>query len=156
MVVVLVFCLAVVTDTKKISERIINLTSCSQYISQYILYMLCCVYVLGSISVADDLDFEVCKDYYLTVEAWDSGNPPLSTATMVTIELMDVNDNAPAFSQDIYNVLVSEDASVGQTITRVISGLSVYPCFSYFYTFLFHTFFSCVFSRYWQKIWTVR
>ncbi|KAK5858538.1 hypothetical protein PBY51_002671 [Eleginops maclovinus] len=74
---------------------------------------------LGSISVADDLDFEVCKDYYLTVEAWDSGNPPLSTATMVTIELMDVNDNAPTFSQEIYNVLVSEDASVGQTITRV-------------------------------------
>ncbi|XP_033996219.1 protocadherin Fat 3 [Trematomus bernacchii] len=73
----------------------------------------------GSISVADDLDFEVCKDYYLTVEAWDSGNPPLSTATMVTIELMDVNDNVPTFSQDIYNVLVSEDASVGQTITRV-------------------------------------
>lgn len=82
----------------------------------YIPYYL---YVLGSISVADDLDFEVCKDYYLTVEAWDSGNPPLSSATMVTIELMDVNDNAPAFSQDIYNVLVSEDASVGQTITRV-------------------------------------
>uniref|UniRef100_A0A3B4YKK3 FAT atypical cadherin 3 n=1 Tax=Seriola lalandi dorsalis TaxID=1841481 RepID=A0A3B4YKK3_SERLL len=76
---------------------------------------------LGSISVADDLDFEVCKDYYLTVEAWDSGNPPLSTATMVTIELMDVNDNAPAFSQDIYNVLISEDASVGQTITRVLA-----------------------------------
>uniref|UniRef100_A0AAQ5YXC9 FAT atypical cadherin 3b n=1 Tax=Amphiprion ocellaris TaxID=80972 RepID=A0AAQ5YXC9_AMPOC len=76
---------------------------------------------LGSISVADDLDFEVCKDYYLTVEAWDSGNPPLSTATMVTIELMDVNDNAPAFTQDIYSVLVSEDASVGQTITRVLA-----------------------------------
>uniref|UniRef100_A0A3B4ZIB6 Protocadherin Fat 3-like n=1 Tax=Stegastes partitus TaxID=144197 RepID=A0A3B4ZIB6_9TELE len=44
------------------------------------------------------------------------GNPPLSTATMVTIELMDVNDNAPAFTQDIYSVLVSEDASVGQTV----------------------------------------
>lgn len=75
--------------------------------------------------MADDLDFEVCKDYYLTVEAWDSGNPPLSTATMVTIELMDVNDNAPAFSQDIYNVLVSEDASVGQTITRVTFDLNL-------------------------------
>uniref|UniRef100_A0A3Q1F4D5 FAT atypical cadherin 3b n=1 Tax=Acanthochromis polyacanthus TaxID=80966 RepID=A0A3Q1F4D5_9TELE len=62
-----------------------------------------------------------CLDYYLTVEAWDSGNPPLSTATMVTIELMDVNDNAPTFSQDIYSVLVSEDASVGQTITRVLA-----------------------------------
>ncbi|XP_040929728.1 protocadherin Fat 3 isoform X3 [Betta splendens] len=76
---------------------------------------------LGTITVADDLDFEVCKDYYLTIEAWDSGNPPLSTATMVTIELMDVNDNAPAFSQDIYNVLISEDAPVGQTITRVLA-----------------------------------
>uniref|UniRef100_A0A3B4AML1 Uncharacterized protein n=1 Tax=Periophthalmus magnuspinnatus TaxID=409849 RepID=A0A3B4AML1_9GOBI len=70
--------------------------------------------ILGSISVADDLDFEVCKDFYLTVEAWDKGNPPLSTAIMVTIELMDVNDNAPAFSQDIYNVLVS---SVLQTVS---------------------------------------
>ncbi|KAM3868566.1 protocadherin Fat 3 [Diretmus argenteus] len=76
---------------------------------------------LGSISVADDLDFEVCKDYYLTIEAWDSGAPPLSAATMVTIELMDVNDNAPTFSQGIYNVLVSEDASVGQTITRLLA-----------------------------------
>ncbi|KAM6907626.1 protocadherin Fat 3 [Xenentodon cancila] len=76
---------------------------------------------LGSISVADDLDFEVCKDYYITVEAWDGGNPPLSTATMVIVELMDVNDNAPAFDQDIYNVLISEDASVGQTVTRVFA-----------------------------------
>lgn len=75
--------------------------------------------VLGSIFVADDLDFEVCKDYYLTIEAWDGGNPPLSSATVVTVDLMDVNDNAPTFSQDIYNVLVSEDASVGQTVTRV-------------------------------------
>lgn len=71
--------------------------------------------------MADDLDFEVCKDYYLTIEAWDNGSPPLSSATMVTIELMDVNDNAPAFSQDIYNVLVNEDAPVGQTITKVSS-----------------------------------
>uniref|UniRef100_A0A3Q2ZLK4 FAT atypical cadherin 3b n=1 Tax=Kryptolebias marmoratus TaxID=37003 RepID=A0A3Q2ZLK4_KRYMA len=76
---------------------------------------------LGSISVADDLDFEVCKDFYITVEAWDSGSPPLSTATMVIIELMDVNDNAPVFDQGIYNVLISEDASVGQTVTRVFA-----------------------------------
>lgn len=69
--------------------------------------------------MADDLDFEVCKDFYITVEAWDSGSPPLSTATMVIIELMDVNDNAPVFDQDMYNVLISEDAAVGQTVTRV-------------------------------------
>lgn len=87
--------------------------------------------------MADDLDFEVCKDYYLTIEAWDGGNPPLSSATVVTIDLMDVNDNAPTFSQDIYNVLVSEDASVGQMVTRVtISPASHWseflPCFTIF------------------------
>uniref|UniRef100_A0A3B5QW62 FAT atypical cadherin 3 n=1 Tax=Xiphophorus maculatus TaxID=8083 RepID=A0A3B5QW62_XIPMA len=76
---------------------------------------------LGSITVTDDLDFEVCKDYYITVEAWDNGNPPLSTATMIVIDLMDVNDNAPMFDQDIYNVLISEDASIGQTVTRVLA-----------------------------------
>ncbi|XP_077448375.1 protocadherin Fat 3 isoform X3 [Stigmatopora argus] len=76
---------------------------------------------LGSIFVVDDLDFEVCKDYYLTVEAWDGGKPPLSAATMVTIQLMDINDNTPAFSQDVYNVLISEDAAVGQSITRVLA-----------------------------------
>lgn len=87
--------------------------------------------------MADDLDFEVCKDYYLTIEAWDGGDPPLSSATVVTIDLMDVNDNAPTFSQDTYNVLVSEDASVGQTVTRVTfipaSHWSEFlPCFTIF------------------------
>lgn len=81
--------------------------------------------------MADDLDFEVCKDYYLTLEAWDGGNPPLSSATVVTIELMDINDNAPTFSQDIYNVLVSEDASVGQTVTRVT--INSYPAFGLYF-----------------------
>lgn len=114
-------------------------------------------YVLGSISVADDLDFEVCKDYYLTIEAWDSGNPPLSTATMVTIELMDVNDNSPAFSQDIYNVLISEDATVGQTITRVTFGLNLLSILFVFLSTLF--FLSLIFSfhfRYWQRTWTAK
>ncbi|XP_075996428.1 protocadherin Fat 3-like, partial [Genypterus blacodes] len=77
--------------------------------------------VLGSLSMVDDLDFEVCKDYYITVEAWDNGTPPLSAATMVTIVLMDINDNAPTFSQDVYNALVSEDAPVGQTVTKLLA-----------------------------------
>lgn len=60
------------------------------------------------------------KDYFLKVEAWDGGSPPLSTTAMVTIELMDVNDNAPSFSEDIYNALVSEDAKIGETVIRVM------------------------------------
>lgn len=69
--------------------------------------------------MADDLDYEVCKEFFLKVVAVDGGTPPLKTSTIIRIEVMDVNDNAPFFSEEIYNVLVSEDTAIGQTITRV-------------------------------------
>ncbi|XP_062869869.1 protocadherin Fat 3 [Trichomycterus rosablanca] len=75
----------------------------------------------GVIMVADDLDYEVCKDFYLRVEAMDGGSPALKTSTIVSIEIMDVNDNAPSFSEDVYNVLVSEDAAIGETVTRLLA-----------------------------------
>ncbi|KAF4108162.1 protocadherin Fat 3 isoform X1 [Onychostoma macrolepis] len=75
----------------------------------------------GIISVADDLDYELCKDFFLNVEAFDGGTPPLRVATIVTIELLDVNDNSPSFSEDIYNVLISEDVAIGETVTRLFA-----------------------------------
>uniref|UniRef100_A0A8C2DIR3 FAT atypical cadherin 3a n=1 Tax=Cyprinus carpio TaxID=7962 RepID=A0A8C2DIR3_CYPCA len=71
----------------------------------------------GAISVSRPLDFESCKDYFLTVEAIDGGTPPLSAVTMVNINLTDVNDNAPVFSRDAYSVSISEDANIGDTVT---------------------------------------
>lgn len=75
--------------------------------------------ISGIISVADDLDYELCKDFFLNVEAFDGGTPPLRVTTIVTIELLDVNDNSPSFSEDIYNVLISEDVAIGETVMRV-------------------------------------
>ncbi|XP_051540355.1 protocadherin Fat 3-like [Myxocyprinus asiaticus] len=75
----------------------------------------------GTISVADDLDYELCKDFFLNVEAFDGGTPPLRTTTIVTIELLDVNDNSPSFSEEIYNVLISEDVAIGETVTRLFA-----------------------------------
>ncbi|XP_048031668.1 protocadherin Fat 3 isoform X3 [Megalobrama amblycephala] len=75
----------------------------------------------GIISVVDDLDYELCKDFYLNVEAFDGGSPPLRATTIVTIELLDVNDNSPSFSEDIYNVLISEDVAIGETVTRLFA-----------------------------------
>ncbi|TRY60847.1 hypothetical protein DNTS_021639 [Danionella cerebrum] len=73
----------------------------------------------GAISVSRPLDFESCKDYFLTVEATDGGTPPLSAFTMVNINLTDVNDNAPMFSRDAYRVSISEDANIGDTVVKV-------------------------------------
>ncbi|KAI1893987.1 hypothetical protein AGOR_G00129330 [Albula goreensis] len=73
----------------------------------------------GTIRVAKVLDFETCKDYFLTVEARDGGTPPLSAVTTVNINLTDVNDNAPMFSRDVYTSIISEDATIGESVVQL-------------------------------------
>ncbi|KAM6988350.1 LOW QUALITY PROTEIN: protocadherin Fat 3-like [Tautogolabrus adspersus] len=75
----------------------------------------------GAILVAHPLDYETCRDYFLTVEARDGGTPPLSAITTVNINLTDVNDNAPMFSRDVYTALVSEDATIGEPVVQLLA-----------------------------------
>lgn len=67
----------------------------------------------------EPLDFEVSHEYYITIEATDGGSPPLSDMATVNINLTDVNDNRPVFSQDIYTAVVSEDTELGKTVMAV-------------------------------------
>lgn len=73
----------------------------------------------GDIFVIEPLDYEVSHEYYITIEATDGGSPPLSDMATVNINLTDVNDNRPIFSQDIYTAVVSEDAELGRTVLMV-------------------------------------
>ncbi|XP_015197069.2 protocadherin Fat 3 isoform X3 [Lepisosteus oculatus] len=75
----------------------------------------------GTISLSKELDYETCKDYFLTVEARDGGTPPLSAVTSVNINLTDVNDNAPVFSRDAYSAVISEDASIGESVVKLMA-----------------------------------
>ncbi|XP_024054011.2 protocadherin-23 [Terrapene carolina triunguis] len=52
----------------------------------------------------------------LLIEAKDNGDPALTAVTSVEIQIQDVNNYAPQFTMALYNVSVSEDASVGGTI----------------------------------------
>ncbi|CAH2225513.1 protocadherin Fat 3 isoform X1, partial [Pelobates cultripes] len=70
----------------------------------------------GAILVVNTLDYENCRHFYLTVEAKDGGTPPLSAITTVNINLTDINDNAPTFSQEVYSAVISEDASIGDSV----------------------------------------
>ncbi|XP_023781527.1 protocadherin-23 [Cyanistes caeruleus] len=52
----------------------------------------------------------------LLIEATDGGSPPLSAVTSVEVHVEDVNNCAPRFTEVLYNLSVSEDASAGETV----------------------------------------
>ncbi|XP_030245298.1 fat-like cadherin-related tumor suppressor homolog isoform X2 [Drosophila navojoa] len=73
----------------------------------------------GVLLVNGSLDFEKTKFYFLTVQAIDGGNPPLSSITYVNISIDDVNDNMPKFTQIIYRSSVKEDALLNTPIIDI-------------------------------------
>uniref|UniRef100_K7FLZ5 FAT atypical cadherin 2 n=1 Tax=Pelodiscus sinensis TaxID=13735 RepID=K7FLZ5_PELSI len=75
----------------------------------------------GRLSVSGSLDFEGSHEYYLSVEGTRKGSASLSDIIMVVINITDVNDHGPKFTQDPYFTKVREDAAVGETILTVVS-----------------------------------
>ncbi|XP_076994080.1 protocadherin alpha-5-like [Tamandua tetradactyla] len=65
------------------------------------------------------LDRESVSAYALVVTARDGGSPPLSASASVSVEVADVNDNAPAFAQPEYTVFVKENNAPGCHIFTV-------------------------------------
>ncbi|XP_076376857.1 FAT atypical cadherin kugelei isoform X4 [Megalopta genalis] len=72
----------------------------------------------GVISVVDELDYEQKKQYELTVRATDSVSG-VYAEVLVSILVQDVNDCPPEFTQDSYNISVSEAAAFGTSVLRV-------------------------------------
>ncbi|XP_028399925.1 cadherin EGF LAG seven-pass G-type receptor 1-like [Dendronephthya gigantea] len=63
----------------------------------------------GTIKTAVPLDREATDRYTLTVVAKDSGTPSLTTNVTVHINVSDVNDNVPQFSQEHYSASLAEN-----------------------------------------------
>ncbi|XP_055015038.1 protocadherin gamma-A3-like [Boleophthalmus pectinirostris] len=68
----------------------------------------------GSISVANDIDFEKDQKIEFRVEAKDQGG--LTDTSKVEIDIIDENDNEPVINVMSFTTPVSEDAPVGTTI----------------------------------------
>ncbi|XP_078660085.1 cadherin-23-like [Branchiostoma floridae x Branchiostoma belcheri] len=76
--------------------------------------------ITGVVTVSRPVDYEMeVRWVNLTVQATDDGNPPLSTSTPVSIQIVDINDNSPVFREDFYRVSIPEDTSVGDVILNV-------------------------------------
>ncbi|XP_029518484.2 protocadherin alpha-3-like [Oncorhynchus nerka] len=65
------------------------------------------------------LDREVLKSHKLILTALDGGKPPRSGEIRITVDVSDVNDNAPVFTKEVYSVLLNENAHLGTTVIQV-------------------------------------
>ncbi|XP_007957548.1 protocadherin alpha-4-like, partial [Orycteropus afer afer] len=65
------------------------------------------------------LDRESMSEYALVVTVRDWGSPSLSSTASLSVEVADVNDNAPAFAQPEYTVFVKENNPPGSHIFTV-------------------------------------
>ncbi|XP_073342597.1 protocadherin alpha-8-like [Pagrus major] len=69
--------------------------------------------------VQKSLDRENAGSHSLVLTAIDGGKPPKSGDMNIIVNVLDINDNAPVFSKDVYSVMLNENAPVGTTVTQV-------------------------------------
>ncbi|XP_050411639.1 protein dachsous [Patella vulgata] len=75
----------------------------------------------GTIHVGSNLDFEKTEQYVLDIEAESRENVSLLASATVTINIVNVNDNVPAFTSTIYKFNVDEDAVPNESIGTVMA-----------------------------------
>uniref|UniRef100_A0A671U634 Protocadherin b n=1 Tax=Sparus aurata TaxID=8175 RepID=A0A671U634_SPAAU len=69
--------------------------------------------------VSEPLDREKVPEYDVTFTVTDRGSPPLSDNETMTLELLDVNDNVPQFSQSFYTIRVMENNAPGALLSSL-------------------------------------
>uniref|UniRef100_A0A1A8C6K6 Protocadherin 2 alpha c n=1 Tax=Nothobranchius kadleci TaxID=1051664 RepID=A0A1A8C6K6_NOTKA len=69
--------------------------------------------------VQKPLDRETAGRLKIILTALDGGKPPRSGNMNITINVLDVNDNVPVFSEDEYTVMLSENVPIGTAVIQV-------------------------------------
>ncbi|XP_047585901.1 protocadherin beta-3 [Lutra lutra] len=65
------------------------------------------------------LDREEQPELVLTLTALDGGSPPRSGIAQIHILVLDINDNAPEFTQSLYEVQILENSPINSVIVTV-------------------------------------
>lgn len=73
----------------------------------------------GILRTVRRLDRESVPFYELTAYAVDRGVPPQRTPVHIQVTVLDVNDNAPVFPADDFEVLVKENSAVGSVVAQI-------------------------------------
>ena len=77
--------------------------------------------VTGALKTVATLDREEKGKYKLNIVASDNGDPPLSSTADLTIIIKDLNDNAPVFDHQVYNLTLSENTSRGKKLMQIVA-----------------------------------
>lgn len=73
----------------------------------------------GVVSVTKSLDYEKMTSYQMRIVAQDAGFPSLSSSVLLTVQILDSNDNSPVFTQTVYEAEISDAAKIGHFVTLV-------------------------------------
>ncbi|XP_067900190.1 protocadherin gamma-C5-like isoform X2 [Heterodontus francisci] len=72
-----------------------------------------------TLTTSHTLDREMASQYTVNIVCTDTGSPPLPTNKTIVVQISDINDNAPRFSQLSYTVYVPENNPAGSSIGSV-------------------------------------
>ncbi|XP_042158902.1 protocadherin beta-16-like isoform X26 [Oncorhynchus tshawytscha] len=72
-----------------------------------------------SLITDSDLDRERASEYNISVTCSDEGVPSLSSSVTLTLQISDVNDNAPVFERSSYEAYIIENNTPGLSIFTV-------------------------------------
>ncbi|XP_055033747.2 protocadherin Fat 2 [Misgurnus anguillicaudatus] len=73
----------------------------------------------GLLVTSQVLDYETRKQFTLKVKATDKGTPPLSSEAHIIVNVLDINDNPPIFSESSYHATLDEMATCGHIVIKV-------------------------------------
>lgn len=76
-------------------------------------------FTIGLLTVAFALDHEKQEYYNLTIVAVDDGTPALSATQILTIIVLDVNDEPPVFTKDLYQASIYENKDPGELVIKI-------------------------------------
>lgn len=71
--------------------------------------------------VTGTIDREQVASYQFQVQAYDGGEQPNVGTVMFSVMVMDVNDHAPKFTQEMYNTTINDDSPIDTVITQVFA-----------------------------------
>ncbi|XP_074530794.1 protocadherin alpha-8-like [Halichoeres trimaculatus] len=69
--------------------------------------------------VQKSLDRETTKLHSLVLTALDGGKPSKTGIIKIIVNVLDVNDNAPVFTKDVYSVMLNENVPMGTKVIQV-------------------------------------